>query len=97
MFGPDLVRDIEGGKTLVIGNSRFDIVTEAELRSQFGDASPDPEGRKAYMAGLTIRTLSLATAAQALQDGKIGGVAKSAGRLVVPAKEAVNAVLEFVE
>ena len=97
MFGPETVRDIKGGKTVVIGNSRFDIVTEATLKGEFGDAAPHPEGRSAYMAGLTFRTVSLAKAAQALQDGKIGGVTKSAGRLVVPAKQAVNAVLEFIE
>ncbi len=97
MFGPEAVRDIEGGKTVVIGNSRFDIVTEAALGKQFGDAVPDPEGRPAYMAGLTFRTTSLAKAARALQEGGIGGVEKSSGRMVVPAKQAVNAVLEFIE
>jgi hypothetical protein len=97
MFGPESIRDIKGGKSVVIGNSRFDIVTEAELKSQFGDAVPDAEGRKAYMAGLTFRTLSVAKAARALHEGKIGGVAQSAGRLVVPAKQAINAVLEFLE
>jgi hypothetical protein len=96
MFGPEAVRDIKGGKTVVIGNSRFDIVTEAELKAQFGEAAPNPEGRKAYMAGLTLRTTSLAKAAQALQAGKIPFVKKD-GRIVVPAKEAVNAVLEFIE
>jgi hypothetical protein len=49
------------------------------------------------MAGLTFRTVSVQKAARALQAGKIGGVAQSAGRLVVPAKEALGAVLEFVE
>jgi hypothetical protein len=97
MFGPEAVRDIEGGKTVVIGNSRFDIVTEAALREQVGDAAPDAEGRPAYMAGLTFRTTSLGKAARALQAGKIGGVTQSRGRIVVPAKEAMNAVLEFVE
>ena len=97
MFGPESIRDIKGGKSVVIGNSRFDIVTEAELKSQFGDAVPDAEGRKAYMAGLTFRTLSLAKAARALEEGKLGGVTQSAGRLIVPAKQAINAVLEFVE
>jgi hypothetical protein len=58
MFGVEAVRDIKGGKSVVVGNSRFDIVTEAELEAQFGDAVPDPEGRKAYMAGLTFRTVS---------------------------------------
>jgi len=96
MFGKETVRDIKGGKSVVIGNSRFDIVTEAALKAEFGDAAPDAEGRRAYMAGLTFRTVSLAKAAQALQAGKIGSK-KIGDRLVVPAKEAVNAVLEFIE
>ena len=97
MFGVEAVRDIKGGKSVVVGNSRFDIVTEAELRSQFGDAVPDAEGRGAYMAGLTFRTVSVQKAARALREGKIAGVVQTSGRLVVPAKQAVNAVLEFVE
>jgi hypothetical protein len=97
MFGPEAVRDIEGGKTIVIGNSRFDILTKAALEGQFGDAVPDPEGRPGYMAGLTFRTSSLDKAARALREGKIGDVRQSKDRIVVPAKEAVNAVLEFVE
>ena len=97
MFGPDNVRDIKGGKTVIIGNSRFDIVTEATLRAEFGNAAPDAEGRKAYMAGLTFRTVSLAKAARALQDGKIAGVVRDERRLVVPANQAFNATLEFIE
>jgi hypothetical protein len=97
MFGPETVRDIEGGKTVVIGNSRFDIVTEAALKKQFGDAAPDPDGRTAYMAGLTFRTTSLAKAARALERSGIAGAGTRDGRLVVPAKQAMNAVLEFVE
>ena len=97
MFGPESVRDNKGGKTVVVGNSRFDIVTEAELRAQFGDAVPQAEGRKAYMAGLTFRTVSTRKAARVLQEGKVSGVAESDGRLVVPASQALNAVLEFIE
>jgi hypothetical protein len=97
MFGADSVRDIKGGKRVVVGNSTFDIVTEAELKAQFGDAVPDAEGRKAYMAGLTFRTTSVAKAARALQEGNVGGVIQDAGRLVVPARQAMNAVLEFIE
>jgi hypothetical protein len=96
MFGPDAVRDTKGGKAVVIGNSRFDIVTEAELKAQVGEAAPTAEGRKAYMAGLTFRTTSLAKAAQALKAGKIP-FSQSPGRITVPAKEAMNAVLEFIE
>ncbi len=97
MFGPESVRDIKGGKRVVVGNSTFDIVTEAELEAQFGDAVPDAGGRKAYMAGLTFRTVSVDKVARALQEGGIAGVVKSAGRVVVPAKQAVNAVLEFID
>ncbi len=97
MFGADSVRDIRGGRTVVVGNSRFDIVTESELKAQFGDAVPDAEGRSAYMAGLTFRTVSTAKAARALQAGNISGVVQGNERLVVPARQAMNAVLEFVE
>jgi catechol 2,3-dioxygenase-like lactoylglutathione lyase family enzyme len=96
MFGAEAVRDIKNGKTVVIGNSRFDIVTEGALKAEFGNAAPDAEGRSAYMAGLTLRTMSLAKAAKALEAGKID-VKKSGDRIVVPAHEAMNAVLEFVE
>lgn len=97
MFGQDAVHDIEGGKTLIVGNSRFDILTEDALRNQVGsDALPDAQGRKAYMAGLTFRTVSLPKAARYLQENGIMATQK-AGRLVVPAKQAFNAVLEFTE
>jgi len=97
MFGQDAIHDIEGGKSLTVGNSRFDIVTEAALKRAFGDAAPDAEGRPAYMAGLTLRTTSLAKAAKALAAGKIEGVVRKPDRLIVPARQAINAVLEFVE
>ena len=54
MFGAGGGARHQGRQEVVIGNSRFDIVTEAELKAQFGDAAPDAEGRKAYMAGLTF-------------------------------------------
>jgi hypothetical protein len=97
MFGTENVRDIKGGKTVIVGNSRFDIVTEPTLKAEFGDASPSAEGRKAYMAGLSFRTTSLAKAARALQAGRIEGAVQDKSRVVVPAKQAMNAVLEFVE
>lgn len=96
MFGQDAIHDIDGGKSLTVGNARFDIVTEAALKQAFGDAAPDAEGRPAYMAGLTFRTTSLDKATKALQAGSIEGVVRKADRLVVPAKQAINAVLEFI-
>ena len=97
MFGQDAIHDIKGGKSLTVGNSRFDIVTEAALKQEFGTAVPDAQGRPAYMAGLSLRTTSLAKAAKALQAGKIEGVIAKADRLIVPAKAAINSLLEFVE
>jgi hypothetical protein len=96
MFGREAVRDIKGGKKVVTGNAHFEVITEAALKDQFGPSVPDAEGRGAYMAGLTFRTVSLAKVAQALQAGKIEFV-QSPGRLVVPARLALNALLEFVE
>jgi hypothetical protein len=97
MFGEDVIHDIKGGESLIVGNARFDIITEAALKAEVGDAAPDAAGRPAYMAGLTFRTTSLAKAANALAAGKIDGVVKKADRLIVPAKQAINAVLEFIE
>ena len=86
-----------GGQAVIVGNSRFDILTAAALGAQVGrDAMPDAAGRPAYMAGLAFRTTSLARAAAALRQGSIPFVERD-GRLVVPAREAINAVIEFVE
>ena len=98
MFGPDAVRDIRGGKAVVIGNSRFDILTAAALKDQFPeDCVPDPLSRFAFMAGLTFRTTSLRKTAEALRAGGIGNVVQVASRIIVPARHALNTVLEFVE
>jgi hypothetical protein len=96
MFGQETVRDIEGGKKVITSNAHLEIVTEATLKDQFGPLVPDAAGRGAYMAGLTFRTVSLTKVTQALQAGRIEFV-QSAGRVIVPARQALNAVLEFVE
>src|SRR4029079_16357633 len=92
MFGREAVRDIKGGKTVVIGNSRFDIVSEAELKTQVGGAAPDPECGKADVAALTLRTSPLAKATKSLEAGKIRFICKD-DRLIVPAQEVMNATL----
>jgi len=98
MFGSDAVRPIrDGGVAVVIGNSRFDIMTEHALKIEFGRAVPDAEGRPAYMAGLTLRTASLAKAGKALEAGAIMGVTRHGGRVIVPANQAMNSIIEFVE
>ena len=96
MFGPESVHETKGGKSLVVGNSRFEIVTAAALAQEFGDAVPDAAGRPAYMAGLSFRTVSLDRTARALQMGKIE-FRREKDRIVVPARQAMNAVLEWLE
>ena len=97
MFGADAVRQIEGGRAVIIGLSRFDILTAEAFGVQVGrEAMPDSAGRPAYMAGLAFRTTSLARAAASLRQGSIPFVERG-GHLVVAAREAINAVIEFVE
>jgi Glyoxalase-like domain len=97
MFGANAVRQIEGGRAVIVGNSRLDILTAEELGAQVGtDAMPDAAGRPAYMAGLAFRTTSLARTAAALRQGSLPLVERG-GRLIVAARDAVNAVIEFVE
>lgn len=97
MFGPDQVRESADGCSLVVGLSRFDVITPAMLARQFGDAAPDGGGRDAFMAGLTFRTLSLDRAAAALREGGITGAQREQDRVRVPATSAFGATLEFVE
>lgn len=96
MFGEASVHEIDGGRSLVVGNSSVDIVTAARLQAMYGAAVADAHGRPAYMAALTFRTVSLARAGQALRQGGIEGVVQTGDRLLVPARAAYNATLEFV-
>ena len=97
MFGAEAVHDMKGGKALVVGNSRFEIVTEKALKDEFGRAVPDAEGRPAYMAGLTFRTTSLAKVSKVLAAGGIMGVTQHGNRIIVPASQAMNATIEFIQ
>jgi len=94
MFGADAVRPILGGFSLAVGLSRIDIIVPAELARQFGEAAPAPEGRKDFMAALTLRTRSLDRAASALAVGSVNA-AREPDRILVPAAAAFGMALEF--
>jgi len=97
MFGADAVRQIEGGRAVIVGLSRLDILTAEALLAQVGsEAMPDAAGRPAYMAGLAFRTTSFTRAVAALRQGSVP-FEERGGRLIVAAREAINAVIEFVE
>jgi hypothetical protein len=92
MFGPEAVRTIDGGCSILVGLSRFDILTPGALPAEFADTGRGTD----YMAGLTLRTASLARAATLFRDAGIKTV-RTGDSLIVPAAEACGATLEFVE
>jgi hypothetical protein len=94
MFGPGAVRTVPGGLSLVVGLQRFDVLDHAAVAAVLGDAASDAAGRAHYMAALTLRTLSLDQAAAALAGLP---VLRAAGRILVPASEAMGCPIEFVE
>jgi hypothetical protein len=95
MFGRRAVRPTDDGCSLILGLSRFDVVTPAALWEMFGDAAPDSRGRRDYMAALTLRTLSLDAVEMALEAGGIRGVDRIGTSVLVPAAEAFGVTLEF--
>jgi hypothetical protein len=95
MFGTETVRQTDEGCSLLLGLSRFDVVTPGALWEMFGHAAPDSRGRREYMAALTLRTLSLDAAELALERGGIKGVDRVGTSVLVPASEAFGVTLEF--
>jgi len=95
MFGAQAVRPTDDGCSLVLGLSRFDVVSPAALWELFGDAAPDSRGRRDYMAALTIRTLSLDAVETALEAGGIRGWDRIGTSVLVPASQACGVTIEF--
>ena len=98
MFGVEAVRDIKGGKSR--GRRQFALRHRHRGRAQGAVRRRRARCRRAQ--GLHGRPYASARSPSrrrhaALQEGKIAGVVQTSGRLVVPAKQAVNAVFEFVE
>jgi catechol 2,3-dioxygenase-like lactoylglutathione lyase family enzyme len=97
-FGPNAVRQAPNGVwRLAAGAVQVDLMVPEMLTARFGSAAPDPAGRTDYMAGLCIRTASLSQAARVLQVAHIPDVKIESQRIIVPASQAMNVVLEFVE
>lgn len=94
MFGAASVRGEGESRALLVGLSRFDIVTPAVLAADFGPAAPDGAGRWTFMAALTLRTRSLDQTAAALSAGGIDALREGA-RIVVPSQAAFGVALEF--
>jgi hypothetical protein len=95
MFGDEAVRPIDGGFSLVLGLSRFDILSPAALEASFGPAAPAMDGQQVRMAALSFRTLSLAQARKALREGGVAFDQRS-DRILIAALDAFGAALEFI-
>lgn len=97
MFGDNALRQTNNGCSLAVGLSRFDVITPAALRRDYGESAPDGAGRTAFIAVLGMRTRSLRNVEAALTAGDVSGVQIASGRIVVPAAQAFGATLEFQE
>jgi len=98
MFGPGSVQaGADGSWTLAGGTVQVTLLRPQELSRRLGLAAPDPAGRADFMAALTIRTASLSQAARALEAGGIRRARIEPHRILVPASDAMNVALEFVE
>ena len=90
-FGTAAVRPIAGGVSLAVALSRVDVLEHAAVAAQWG---PLDDERGEYMAGLTLRTVSLAQTGAALRDVEHRVVGQ---RIIVPAAAAFGCILEFQE
>ena len=86
---------------ITLGHAELELVTPPALRTALGtlacDAN-DHEGhaREAYMAMLTIKVRSLATATDVLRRGRFSK-ARLGKRIAIPASEAMNCTIAFSE
>jgi len=95
MFG-EAATSLDGDGCVVrTKGARIEILPRAEIAHAFRDAAPDLGSRDEAMAGLTIRTSSLATTAAALSAGSIPTMQIGNERILVPAAAALNVMLEF--
>ena len=94
MFGWNAVPPRDHGASMAAGLARVDIMSPHALQAEFGGAAPAADGRKAWMAALTLRTASLASAAAVLAASRIPHTHGPAG-IVVPASELGGTTLVF--
>jgi Glyoxalase-like domain len=86
-----------GGRVLRAGGVAVEIQAREALEHVLGGAVADPAGRGDHMALLGVRVRSLRRAEEVLRANGVAGVRADARGLLVPAAEAMNVALEFVE
>ena len=97
IFGPAHLSDgPEGRRVLKAGEAVVEFAPHAAVQAELGDAAPDPAGRGDHMVLLGIRVRDLAATEALLRANGIGGLQVLPGRLRVPAREAMNATIDFM-
>lgn len=95
LFGAEALRAVPGGFSLAVGLARLDILSPAAAAAEWGAALPAAAGRTSFLAGMSFRTTSLATAGRALEAGGVGVVGASAERLLAAAASGFDTAVEF--
>ena len=97
MFGADSVSaGPEGRRMLRAGEAVVEIAPQAAVAAELGTAAPDPAGRGDHLALLGLKVRNLRRTGEALRENGLAGLAEVAGRLRVPAAEAMNTTIDFM-
>jgi hypothetical protein len=97
MFGAGSAEAADGGRVLAAGGVAVEVRAREAVEGALGGAMPDAAGRADHMALLGVRVRSLRRAEEVLRANGVSGLRAEERALLVPAVEAMNVALEFVE
>jgi len=98
IFGPAFVAEGSDGRcVLKAGEAVVECAPHAAVAAELGAAAPDPAGRGDHMALLGLRVADPVRTAEVLRANGVAGVEVTESRVRVPAREAMNATLDFVQ
>ncbi len=98
MFGAGSAEAADGGgRVLAACGVAVEVRAREAVERALGGAMPDPAGRADHMALLGVRVRSLRRAEEVLRANGVSGLRAEERALLVPAVEAMNVALEFVE
>ncbi len=93
LFGAPAVIERDNNCLIRAGAAQVELMAPSAIAAEFGDAAAEPAGRSEYLAGLELKTASLAATGERLRG--MPGVRVEPHRVVVPARAACNTTLVF--